>query len=344
MPTSRPSLTTIARAAGVSAMTVSRALRGGGEVAAETSERIRRIADRLGYRPNPLVQALMEQVREKRVQDGGTVIAWLLPKVDEPGWGRQEWLRRLAQGATARARSGGFRLEIVAWQRAEMADSRLDQILKSRGIRGVVVGPLARAGETVRLDWSHYAAAATGASLAGPRLHRVRHHAYHSVQLALEQLRLAGRKRIGLVLSRQSATRVDFFWQAGFLLAPREAPYGERVDLIHEPDVVERDAFLRWVRRMQPDGLMFLEPRVYPWLREAGIAIPETIALADLNRGSEPVEMAGVDQELEAVGAAAADLVIEQLYRNETGVPARPKDVLIEGIWVPGRTAAGQAV
>jgi LacI family transcriptional regulator len=52
----------IAAAAGVSAMTVSLALRGSREVSAATRKRIRALAESMGYRPNPMVSALMQQV------------------------------------------------------------------------------------------------------------------------------------------------------------------------------------------------------------------------------------------------------------------------------------------
>jgi hypothetical protein len=49
----------------------------------------------------------------------------------------------------------------------------------------------------------------------------------------------------------------------------------------------------------------------------------------------------GIDQNNERVGAAAVDLVVEQLHANAFGVPENPKTVLIEGRWEPGSTAPG---
>ncbi len=333
-----PSLAEIARRARVSAMTVSRALRGQPGVAPELATRIRQIATSLGYRPNPLVQALMEQVRAGRVERGANVIALLVPQLEEPGWGSKEWVQRLIRGAERRAAEVGFRAEPFFWHRAEMGDKRIDAILKARGIRGAVVGPLPRSGAELDLDWDHYAVAAIGATLAHPRLHRVRNHAFHSAQLGVAKLREAGCKRIGLALSVLSAMRVDQLWQAGFLLADHAQPIRTRATLIHQPSQLERDGFFAWFRRVRPDGLLLVENLVYTWLREARIPVPETVAVVQLNRNSEPTDLAGVDQDLEAVGAAAVDLVVERFYHNEFGVPARPKDVLIEGTWVAGKT------
>lgn len=71
------------------------------------------------------------------------------------------------------------------------------------------------------------------------------------------------------------------------------------------------------------------------------ITVPKDLAVVQLNRNSEPRELAGIDQDLEAVGAAAVDLVVERLYHSEFGIPDRPKDVLIEGRWIEGTTVPG---
>ena len=54
----RVGIRTVAEAAGVSMTTVSHALSGGGQMAAETRERVRRVATELGYSPNRIARAL----------------------------------------------------------------------------------------------------------------------------------------------------------------------------------------------------------------------------------------------------------------------------------------------
>lgn len=57
-PRRRPLLKDVADAAGVSAMTASRAISGEGRIAAETRERVLREAERLGYQPSLFARAL----------------------------------------------------------------------------------------------------------------------------------------------------------------------------------------------------------------------------------------------------------------------------------------------
>ena len=49
--------------------------------------------------------------------------------------------------------------------------------------------------------------------------------------------------------------------------------------------------------------------------------------------------MTGINQNLPLIGATAIDILASQLYHNEQGLPQRPVYSMIEGFWVPGRTA-----
>jgi len=66
----RVTIKDVAREAGVSAQTVSRAINDKGEISPQTQERILRIADRLGYRPNSVARSLAT----RRTQNIGLVV------------------------------------------------------------------------------------------------------------------------------------------------------------------------------------------------------------------------------------------------------------------------------
>jgi LacI family transcriptional regulator len=66
--------------------------------------------------------------------------------------------------------------------------------------------------------------------------------------------------------------------------------------------------------------------------------VPKDLGIVMLDYSNSYGSCAGVDQHHEILGAAAVDLVVGQLYRNETGVPSHPKYVTIEGSWIKGAT------
>ena len=106
-PTGRATIRDVARAAGVSATTVSHVLNGKGTVAAATRERILRTAAELRYRANPVAQSL---------RGGRTgVIALAIRPLDAIGYTLQgvDYFVRLAGAAATAALDHGFGLMLV---------------------------------------------------------------------------------------------------------------------------------------------------------------------------------------------------------------------------------------
>ena len=64
--TPKPIMEDVARAVGYSRATVSLALRGDASIPEKTRQRIAKVAEKLGYRTNPLVSALMSLQRQRR--------------------------------------------------------------------------------------------------------------------------------------------------------------------------------------------------------------------------------------------------------------------------------------
>ena len=75
------------------------------------------------------------------------------------------------------------------------------------------------------------------------------------------------------------------------------------------------------------------------WLGQMNLCIPKDIAFVNLDWHGAYGKEAGINQKPELIGAAAVDLVTSQIFRNERGVPADQKLILIESDWVDGPTA-----
>src|SRR5687767_13899235 len=106
-----PSLRSLARQLGISAATVSLALRDSVHVGPATKKRIVQAARRAGYSPNPLVGSLMASVR--RASHGsfqGALIAVNTSAEEQPTL--TLYHQQVFEGAQHRARELGYSLEL----------------------------------------------------------------------------------------------------------------------------------------------------------------------------------------------------------------------------------------
>ena len=327
----------VAEAAGVSVMTVSLALRRAPSIPEATRERVRAAAEKLGYRRNPLVAALMADLRGRKARGAEAhVIAYVESYPATATKQQAGTLRRFRAGAVAGAAKHGFALQGFRLGEGGLSEARLEQVLEARGIRGVVFAPFPRTDSALTQPWRNHALAAVGYSLARPALHRAVNHQAHSIRLALAELRARGYRRIGFVIRRHEDERTERNWLAAVLLAQHDAvKTGMRFPL-QLTENVERAELLAWVRRERPEVVVTTEEEVWPLVRRLKVPGRGRVGFAHLHLTPDLAGCSGIDQNNERVGEAAVDLVVEQLHGNAWGIPAIPKTVLIEGRWVAG--------
>ena len=78
---------------------------------------------------------------------------------------------------------------------------------------------------------------------------------------------------------------------------------------------------------------------------EAAVAVAafDEVGLAHLDCHEEFPDWAGIHQNNGLVGAAAVDMLVAQLHRNEFGLPKYSKASFIQGTWIDGPTIARRA-
>ena len=333
----------IAGKAGVSIMTVSRALRSDPSSSPTTRQRIQQIAERLGYRPNPLVAALMSYRRSARPVHKSLAIGFITSFVTRSGWRALKINRDFFNGAAASADLHGYKLEEFWLREPKMTSTRLSTVLYNRNVSGLIVAPLPVALGHLRLDWDKFSAVAIGYSLAGPQLHRAVNHQFRSMRLAMRRLRKLGYRRVGLALRASIDERVDHHWVGSFLVEQRRSPLQEQVPLLVVPDREWREeAFRAWFKRNRPAVVISQHEEILDWLQGMGINVPEEVGFVHLNCPDESGRYAGIYQNAPTVGAVAVDFLVGMIHRNERGVPALPHSILVEGVWRDGGTLVCQ--
>jgi DNA-binding LacI/PurR family transcriptional regulator len=115
----------VARRVGVSHTTVSRALRGNSLISAETSQRIRRAAAELGYRPSAAARSL----KTNRSQVLGVIVSSL----DDP------FFSEILQGIEDSAQGGGYSLFIATSGRDPQREQKIVQTMMEHRTDGVII-------------------------------------------------------------------------------------------------------------------------------------------------------------------------------------------------------------
>jgi len=337
----RITLRDIARRASCHFSTVSLALRNRPGIPSETRARIQRAADELGYRPDPLLAPLSSYRREPTGRYRAT-LAWVTNFPTRDGWRDVEIYREYFAAARERGQSLGFRLQEFWLREPELTPARATQILAARGIEGLIIAPQPTPAEVLTLEWERFSAVVIGYSVARPALHMVCPNQYRCMKLAMDQLLRRTYRRIGLVMLQASDDRVEHNWLAGYLVAQQQLEPANRLP----PLLLERwdeRKFAAWLRRHRPDALVSKCAETLPALRALGYRLPQDLGAAFLTEVKSSRETSGVNEAPLEVGAAAVDYLAGMMHRNERGIPARPRRLLIDGTWHDGRTVRAPA-
>lgn len=333
----RLSLRSLAALAGVSISTASRALHNHPMISEAVRKKLQALARRRGYAINPLVGQVYSEARSGRgFGDLGT-LAYVTAYETATWWHAHPTLRGFHHGVVARAKQMGLGVDEFWAQEPGLKGRRLTQILRARGIGGVVLAPVPGRSAVDILDWKHFSVALIGESVKAPRLHRAVPNQRQTIQLALHELTQLGYRRIGLVMRQRYHAMTDFNMLSTFLVFQHGLAEAERVP-VEMPGEWTPENFTAWFQRHRPDALIGAVRPARDWLAAAGVQCPRDVGLVLLDWDEDAKDFAAVDQNAAEVGAAAVDVVLGQMRRNERGIPVTPKTLLVDTVWRPGPT------
>ncbi len=334
-----PTIRTLAKIAGVSSATVSLALRNHPRIRPQVRERIQKIANEVGYKPNPIVSHLIAQVRASRRASYQSTLGVVFTTKD-PGHLEVPTFMEWVAACEARARQLGYGFDKFILVQSGISPQRLIKILDARSIKGLFkLGPFVRGAIPHEFDviWQRSATIVLGARPVRPALSAVMNDQFSTVRQAMEEVLRLGYRRIGLCVSAMIEEIVEYRFLGGFLAGQSEL---ERADQVppYDFDYEDKKAFQRWVERHRPDVILTLHPQIRDWLGAMKLTAPKDIGLVHLDLTDELKGWAGMRQNNEQIGIAAVDMLVGQLHRNEYGAPPFQKCMIIEGTWVPGDT------
>jgi LacI family transcriptional regulator len=337
---SAPTMHEIAERAGVGKATVSLALRDDPRLRPETRRRIQRLANKMGYRTNATVANLMAQLRASRTPKYQATLGLLNVSHDPRILSGLCTFREWVKGCNERAAQLGYGLDPFWLHEPGTSPSRLAKILESRNIRGLVVAALLDRGglpEEFEVIWRRFACIVVGVHPAAPPLNFSSNDQYLTALHAIQRLWSRGYRRMGLVISPEVDAMVERRFSAGFWAGIDAIDGRERIPVF--PYHMGREASFRaWFSQHRPDAILCLHHEVKKWVLDMGVKVPEEVGLAHLDRHDELSDWSGMHQNNTLIGAAAIDMLVGQLHRNEVGLPEFPKASFIQSAWIDGPT------
>jgi LacI family transcriptional regulator len=158
----------------------------------------------------------------------------------------------------------------------------------------------------------------------------------------IKKLQMRGYRRFGVVIPKIFEQSSDFKRSAALHsedlnIAKKDMiPIFFREETDSKKDLKDLE---KWLKKYQPDCVLGVGKDVPHQLDSLGYTQPDKVGYAHLGWHSSYEGYAGCNPKWNGAGKVAVNLVVDQLTRNESGVPDDPLWVLVEGEWVDGPSA-----
>ncbi|MFK0286431.1 LacI family DNA-binding transcriptional regulator [Streptomyces sp. NPDC090499] len=309
----------VAKAAGVSAMTVSNVMNGHPNVRPATRERVLEAMDRLGYRVN---------VAARNLRKGRTgTIGLAVPEINRPYYGR------LAASVIAAAGRHGLRVSIE--QTGARRESELAALSQSRTrlYDGLILSTVGMGPADVgALDVDH-PVVILGERIFGGPVDHVAMPNEAAAEAATRHLVERGCRRIAVVCGRLGAEAdVSSLRHTGYLRALTAAGLPADPELVVTAESLTMQEAARGVRARMADGLGFdgvfcvtdtVAMGVLRALADAGIRVPEQVKVIGFDNVDESAylvpSLSTVDPDHDLMAERAVALLAARIDRGGTG-------------------------
>lgn len=336
----RITLKDIARSAKLSVAAVSMALRNHESLPATTINRVKSIADELGYRPDPALCALAAHRCRLQSNRNVSVIALISNWSTRDGWLNSPGGKELFDNASARASSLGFDLQHF-WAREHGGfSSRLVDVLNARGIRSVILAPAEKETEHNDISWESF----TVVSLEPPPLDVVIPHVginhFANVSRVWRELKGRGFSRVGLITREDQYEAADAQSIAAhaFSQSRTASPFDQIPNLTLGPGN-EAAQISAWIEEHRPEAVIGCVPVHHLLVDEAELNVPSELSYVSLDVAAEKhPEVSGINSNIGVVGETVVDTLNHLLQRGLTGGGKNPVGTHVAGAWHEGST------
>ena len=330
----------LARLADLSCSAVSLALRDSPKISVATRQRVRQLADKMGYRADAKLVAMMSHLRKPRAVRQAACFA-VISFYDHPRpWENSRHLSRIYQGMTRRANELGYRLEPL-WLRAPgMTYQRFRGILEARGVEGLLSFGSPDFEQEFPPELGHCAVVTVGLSVSSPQ-HRVTSHFYNDTVTALNRVHRLGYRRPGMIVGTYEESRSAHAHSSAYLGWCERHLGADHALPVLRLAAVEKKTVLAWLAKHRPDVVIFVHlpeaiPQLRAVLRAQRLRVPAELGIAVLSHIVQGTGFSGLQQNQLLIGAWAVELLAARIANRDLSIPANPRIEMVESEWIDG--------
>jgi LacI family transcriptional regulator len=333
----RVTMSDVALAANVHKSTVSLALRNQSRLSAATRERIRRIAEELGYRPDPML-GLFNLHRSSLAppRPAGT-IAFVSDLPTPAAFARSERHETIFSSAREEARRLNFTLELFLLGPAQLSAARLSQVLLARGITGILLGALSPATRSLNIDWSQFCVVGIESAHVEPRVDNVSTNYCQAARLAVRRLGERGRRNAGFIVAQDLGVEIDRQLRAGYLVESRKIGTAVRVAPFWRvsTDAAGSESLQQWIRAEALDAVVVSGVGISSLVAGVDPALARSVAWAsiDIHCDQSGTSYACVPALHRDLGRRAVGVLASRIQVNLRGVPPNPSTTFFPVEW-----------
>ncbi|MDA0349807.1 MAG: LacI family DNA-binding transcriptional regulator [Verrucomicrobia bacterium] len=338
-PPSRIRLKDIAKEAGLSVSAVSMALKNDASMSPKTIERVKLLARKMGYTPDPALSALSAYRSKLRIKNQFSVIGLVTNWNKRDSWSGKANQKEVIRGAEERALQLGYSLQPF-WAREDgVSPKRFSQILRARGIRGLILAPFENNDDILDLEWKHFSVVTISRPSQYTLFHHVVQNHYMDMLKCWEKLSERGYSRVGLVVQKEIDVRWSNQWDAAHIFSQQQSGKPEdAIPILRVEGDDDLEAIRSWLCAHRPEVVISRCHHFLEAVRLEGLRIPEDIAYISLNVNEDIENSTGIRHRRDMLGAMAVDVLNSLLQRNHKGPDDVSLGTQVDGIWVEGNT------
>ncbi len=338
----RVTIKQVAEAAKVHYSTVSKALHGNGRIPAETRNRIRQIAEQIGYRADPVMLALAAQRSQcSRLHREPRIVfvtnRWSPEQADE-----FPFMRQFADGVRHQAELMGYVCDLLLIDEGKPDGREIERQVDPGRTDGIIIGAFDPQLRRLELDWTRYAVVKIDSAFMVPDATLVANDQLQIARTAFHNAHRLGYRRIGMAVGQSEEETTQDLYSAGCYLAQEELGIPS-IPILYCREHFDYSATARrvaeWIRAQRLDVVLSSWGSVRDLLRVGGLRVPQDVACVCLCLNGPDPGLAGVIQHHFVVGQKAAEAVALLIMRRKRGLTTPNAATYVAGSWQDGASA-----